>query len=264
MKDEVAEHACTFDVAVEHSRLDLLGRPYRDPLGVFGSALPDERPHEVPERDRGIHLGVVGLPCGGECSFGRGAGEVFELEATGQTCTHPVRGGQDAVRRRVVIGGRVVDKAAGVGGQALETGDGHSRHPPPSDIATLLGRYGTDKAVRDRIMTIAHELNTDNFLRLHEGSPDTLAAVARHESIPRTVTACEPLAIPVLAQTEDCALALIVGPNAAHTRMIRQRRLRHPGSLETVLYVHEAGPRASRRLTSVGVQTRSSKRSLER
>ncbi|MGM1060658.1 DUF5753 domain-containing protein [Saccharothrix sp. Mg75] len=122
----------------------------------------------------------------------------------------------------------------------LETG---TRGTLPSDIATLLGRYGTDKATRDRIMAVAHESNTDSFLRVHDGSPDTLAALAAHEPVARTVTAYEPLIVPLLGQTEDYALALTGGPNAAQTRMVRQRRLRQPGSRETVLYVNEAALR---------------------
>lgn len=87
----------------------------------------------------------------------------------------------------------------------LESG---SRGTSVWDIGALLGHYGTDKRTRERIIAIATEVDTASFLRLHHGSPDTLAALSAHEPTARTVTAYEP--VTVLAQTEDYARALML------------------------------------------------------
>lgn len=119
----------------------------------------------------------------------------------------------------------------------LETG---SRSTSAWDIAALLGRYGTGKATRERILAVASERDTGSFLRRHDGSPDTLAALAVHERIARIVTAYEPLAVPALAQTEAYVLARTSDRQVARTRVDRQRELRRPGAREMVLYVNEA------------------------
>jgi transcriptional regulator with XRE-family HTH domain len=119
----------------------------------------------------------------------------------------------------------------------LESG---SRGTSKWDIASLLGRYHVDKATRERIMTIAAELDSGNFLRLHDRSPDDLAALSVHERHARGIAVYEPLIIPALAQTEDYAVVMTGGPNAAAIRMNRQRALRAPGDRETVFYIHEA------------------------
>ncbi|MER5262286.1 DUF5753 domain-containing protein [Actinosynnema sp. NPDC002837] len=119
----------------------------------------------------------------------------------------------------------------------LETGH---RGTSQWDIACLLGRYGADKAARERVMIMAAELDTGNFLRMHNGVPDDLAALSVHERQARGIAVYEPLTIPALAQTEDYALAMTGGPNPAGIRMRRQRELRMLGSLETVFYIHEA------------------------
>ncbi|MFD1145719.1 helix-turn-helix domain-containing protein [Saccharothrix hoggarensis] len=122
----------------------------------------------------------------------------------------------------------------------LETG---SRGTSAWEIGTLLGRCGADKPTRDRILSIASEADTGSFLRLHRASPDTLTALALHESAARTVTVYEPLTIPSLAQTEDYAFALTRDRDATQARMDRQDNLRRPGGPETVIYIHEAALR---------------------
>lgn len=122
----------------------------------------------------------------------------------------------------------------------LETG---SRGTSPWEIGTLLGRCAADKPTRDRILAIASEPDTGNFLRLHNPSPDTLTALTVHEQAARTVTAYEPLAIPSLAQTEDYAYALTRDKTIAQARMTRQDGLRRPGGPETVFYIHETALR---------------------
>ncbi|MFD0202274.1 MULTISPECIES: helix-turn-helix domain-containing protein [Saccharothrix] len=122
----------------------------------------------------------------------------------------------------------------------LETG---SRGTSPWEIGTLLGRCGADKPTRDRILAIASEADTGNFVRRHEPWSDTLTALTVHEYAASTLTTYEPLVIPSLAQTEDYALALTQDRSVVDARMARQETLRRPGGPETVIYVHEAALR---------------------
>ncbi|MGW4115291.1 helix-turn-helix domain-containing protein [Actinosynnema sp. NPDC004786] len=118
----------------------------------------------------------------------------------------------------------------------LETG---SRGTSTADIATLLGRYGTDKPTRERIVAIAAEPDTGSFLRRHDGAPDELVALSVHESIARTLAAYEPMVVPALLQTEDYAAALTGSPETAQARMRRQQRLRRSGEPKSVYFLHE-------------------------
>ncbi len=121
----------------------------------------------------------------------------------------------------------------------LETG---SRGTGSWDIATLLGRCGADKPSRDRVMALAVEQDTGNFLRMHGQLPDTLAALSVHERAAATITTYEPLAIPNLAQTEDYAHALTGDAAIARTRIGRQQQM-GPSRPRTVFYIHEAALR---------------------
>ncbi|WP_158852366.1 helix-turn-helix domain-containing protein [Saccharothrix deserti] len=122
----------------------------------------------------------------------------------------------------------------------LETG---SRGTSPWEIGTLLGRCGADKPTRDRVMAIANEPDTGSFLRLHDGSPDSLLALSVHEQTARAVTVYEPLTVPSLAQTEDYARAVSGNESVVGARAARQEVLRRPGGPQTVLFVHEAALR---------------------
>ncbi|MFJ6674456.1 helix-turn-helix domain-containing protein [Actinosynnema sp. NPDC091369] len=122
----------------------------------------------------------------------------------------------------------------------LETG---SRGTSPWEIGTLLGRCGADKPTRDRILAIASESDSGNFVRRHDPGPDAITAVYVHEHAALTLTTYEPLVIPSLAQTEDYAYALTGDHDATEARMARQETLRRPGGPETVIYVHEAALR---------------------
>ena len=122
----------------------------------------------------------------------------------------------------------------------LETG---SRGTAPWEIGTLLGRCGADKATRDRILAIASEADTGNFVRRHHPWPDTLTSLSVHEHAASTLTTYEPLVVPSLAQTEDYAYALTGDRDATQARMARQEVLRRPGGPETVIYIHEAALR---------------------
>ncbi|GAA3459276.1 helix-turn-helix transcriptional regulator [Saccharothrix longispora] len=122
----------------------------------------------------------------------------------------------------------------------LETG---SRGTSPWEIGTLLGRCGADKATRDRVLAIAVEADTGNFVRRNTPSADTLLALTLHENAARTVMAYEPLTVPSLAQTEDYATVLTGDRSVARARAARQDNLRRPTGPETVIFVHEAALR---------------------
>ncbi|MGM1057869.1 helix-turn-helix domain-containing protein [Saccharothrix sp. Mg75] len=122
----------------------------------------------------------------------------------------------------------------------LETG---SRGTSPWEIGTLLGRCGADKATRDRVLAIAIEADTGNFVRRNDPTADTLLAVTLHENAARTVASYEPLTVPSLAQTEDYATALTGDRAVARARAARQEALRRETGPRTVIYVHEAALR---------------------
>ncbi|GAA3462712.1 helix-turn-helix domain-containing protein [Saccharothrix longispora] len=122
----------------------------------------------------------------------------------------------------------------------LETG---SRGTSPWEIGTLLGHYGADKPTRARLLAITTEPDTGSFLRLHDGTPDLLPALALHERAARTITTYEPLTVPDLAQTEDYARALLGDGALARQRLVRQEVLCQDTGPEVVLYVNEAALR---------------------
>lgn len=112
----------------------------------------------------------------------------------------------------------------------LETG---TRGTAPWEIGTLLGRYGIDRATRERVMAVATEPDTGSHLRPHIPDADVPLIVAIHERTAQTVTTYEGLTIPPLARTKDYARAL-TGVPAAATRLERL----HPHCVLTI-YLHE-------------------------
>ncbi|MEU4767730.1 DUF5753 domain-containing protein [Actinosynnema sp. NPDC023794] len=123
----------------------------------------------------------------------------------------------------------------------LETG---SRGTRAWEIATLIGRLGADKPARDRILAIADEPDNGNFLRPYNDVPDTLTALTLHEQLAQTIITYEPLTVPNLAQTEDCAHALTGDRALATARTARQDALRRRSvGPEMVVLVHEAALR---------------------
>ncbi|XVS62093.1 helix-turn-helix domain-containing protein [Actinosynnema sp. CA-299493] len=119
----------------------------------------------------------------------------------------------------------------------LETG---SRGTSPWEIAVLTGRLGADKPARDRILTIATELDTGSFLRHHGTAPDTLTALRQNEQAALTITTYHPLTIPDLVQTGDYTHALTGDRVLVQDRAIRQEILHSTTRPDTVLYIHEA------------------------
>ncbi|MEU4806348.1 Scr1 family TA system antitoxin-like transcriptional regulator [Actinosynnema sp. NPDC023587] len=101
----------------------------------------------------------------------------------------------------------------------LETG---SRGTSAWEIATLIGRLGTDEPARDRVLAIADEPDNGSFLRPHNDEPDTVTAPTLHEQLAQTITTYEPLKVPGLAQTEDCAYAFTGDRTLAMARIARQ------------------------------------------
>ncbi|MFT7841813.1 helix-turn-helix transcriptional regulator [Saccharothrix sp. BKS2] len=147
------------------------------------------------------------------------------------------------VRHRARMSSGFVSEALGWSLGKLSKLETSSRGTSAWEIGTLLGRCGADKATRERVMAIAQESDIGSFLRLHDGSPDSLLALSLHEQMALTVAAYEPLIIPGLAQTEDYARALGGDEVVVEARLARQEVLRRPGGPETVLYLHEAALR---------------------
>ncbi|WP_194283045.1 helix-turn-helix domain-containing protein [Saccharothrix syringae] len=109
------------------------------------------------------------------------------------------------------------------------------------EIGILIGRYGVDKATRDRVLALADQrADIHNFLRLHTPCPDALTVLTLHEANAATVTAYEPFTVPALGQTEDYARALIDDQDQVGARMKRQRVLHAVNGPRVLLYVHEA------------------------
>ena len=122
----------------------------------------------------------------------------------------------------------------------LETG---TRGASVFDIATLLGMCAADKATRDRIMALAEESDTGNFLRLHDGSGDSLLTLALHERSARTITTYEALTVPSLLQTESYALTLTESVALTAARMDRQKELRGRRVEKATFFIHESALR---------------------
>ncbi|MFE2755004.1 helix-turn-helix domain-containing protein [Actinosynnema sp. NPDC059335] len=147
------------------------------------------------------------------------------------------------VRHRAQMSAAFVSEALGWSLGKLSKLETGTRGTSTCEIGTLLGCCGADKATRERIIAIADEADTGSFLRLHDGSPDSLLALSLHEQTALTVAVYEPLTIPGLAQIEEYARALDGDAAVVEARMARQEVLRRRGGPETALYVHEAALR---------------------
>jgi hypothetical protein len=118
------------------------------------------------------------------------------------------------------------------------------------ELAVLLGRLGTDKRTRHRIITLAQGHDTGYLLRPHFGNlADSLVCLIIHERAARTICKYEPVLVPGLLQTREYAEVLIrgggvnpvedVGP-MIRSRMDRQEVLTGHESPDAMFFVHEA------------------------
>ncbi|MCS7478193.1 helix-turn-helix domain-containing protein [Umezawaea endophytica] len=117
------------------------------------------------------------------------------------------------------------------------------------EIGVLLGKCGTDKPTRDRIMRLMREHHTGHFLRSHSDEPaDVLLSLNLHERLATSLTCYEPLGIPALLQSEDYARALLFSAThppvtvepAVRRRMDRQGVLSGDHVDGFAFYIHEA------------------------
>ncbi|WP_170155801.1 helix-turn-helix domain-containing protein [Umezawaea tangerina] len=97
------------------------------------------------------------------------------------------------------------------------------------DIGALLGRCGADRPTRDRVMVLAGEQHAGWFVRPH-------SSVVLHERSALTISCYEPMAVPVLLQTEDYARASSTGVDRLAERQAVLHGDRAPDS---VFYVRE-------------------------
>lgn len=117
------------------------------------------------------------------------------------------------------------------------------------NIATLLGRCGADKPVRDRIMRLVQQQNLGYFTRPHDGQPpDDLFCLRVQERAAAAISCYEPVLVPALLQSEDYARALLAStadsPDVlaefVRSRMERQAILRGHRAPESVFYINES------------------------
>ncbi|WP_199442348.1 helix-turn-helix domain-containing protein [Umezawaea beigongshangensis] len=117
------------------------------------------------------------------------------------------------------------------------------------ELAALLGRLGTDKRTRDRIIALAQGHDTGYLARPHFSTlADSLVCLIIHERAARTICKYELMLVPGLLQTEEYAETLIrgggvdaaedVGP-MIRSRMDRQEVLTGDESPDAVFFVHE-------------------------
>ncbi|PRY29195.1 DUF5753 domain-containing protein [Umezawaea tangerina] len=78
------------------------------------------------------------------------------------------------------------------------------------DVATLLGRYVSDRSTRDRLRLLTSEPDIGYFLRCHGlDLPESLTAVSMHERLAATIVSFDPVVIPSLVQSADYARELL-------------------------------------------------------
>ena len=116
------------------------------------------------------------------------------------------------------------------------------------DVGTLLGAYGTDKSIRERLRKLAQRQDEDWLVRDHVGRrPEELLCWRVHEDLALKIACYEPLAIPSLLQTENYALGLSGGVAEVGDRIepaVEQRfgsRQVLDGSVvpEVAVFIHE-------------------------
>lgn len=117
------------------------------------------------------------------------------------------------------------------------------------NIATLLGRCGADKEVRERIMLLAEQQKPGYFVRPHDGRPpDDLLCLRVQERAAHAISCYEPVFVPALLQSEDYARELLA-PMANSSEMLeeyvrgrmeRQAILRGRHAPQSVFYLNES------------------------
>jgi hypothetical protein len=119
----------------------------------------------------------------------------------------------------------------------LETG---TRATSQIELAALLGRCGTDRNTRERILAIAAEGDVRSFVRPHNGCPDSLLALSVHERIATSIMVYDTLTVPSIAQTEKYAYALTGSESVVRARMRRHELFRRANNPSVHVYIHEA------------------------
>lgn len=151
-------------------------------------------------------------------------------------------------RKRAGMRGSTVAEELGWSTAKLSKLEKGWRGTSPWEIGTLLGKCGTDKATRDRIMRLAHEPNIGCFVRPHDGGlADDLLSLSLHERTALTITCYEPMVIPGLLQVEKYTRALLADTSGSadaldtfvRTRAVRQAALRGDRAPTSTFYIHE-------------------------
>jgi hypothetical protein len=156
-------------------------------------------------------------------------------------------------REHARVGGSAVCEELEWSPAKLSKLEGGWRGTSDVELAVLLGKLGSDKATRDRVLRLAREHDTGYLVRPHFGKlADSLLCLIIHERAATTITSYEPMIVPGLLQTEDYASAMIrrFGVGTAdevdlkiRARIDRQEVLTGAHVLESVFFIHESALR---------------------
>ncbi|WP_199444152.1 DUF5753 domain-containing protein [Umezawaea beigongshangensis] len=158
-------------------------------------------------------------------------------------------------RERARVGGSAVCEELEWSPAKLSKLEGGWRGTSDVELAVLLGRLGSDKATRDRVLRLAREHDTGYLVRPHFGKlADSLLCLIIHERAARAISSYEPMIVPGLLQTEDYAAAMIGKFGEAtqenvdlkvRARIDRQEILASERSPVTEFFIHETALRTA-------------------
>lgn len=121
----------------------------------------------------------------------------------------------------------------------LETG---ARQTSILELGTLLGFYKAPPEARKRVARLLAEGDSGSVVRLHDGSPDSLAVATSNVELTAAIKSYDPLIVPWPLQTEAYARAVTGDQAATQARMERQATLfrRFDSPPKVTVYVPEA------------------------
>ncbi|WNV88261.1 helix-turn-helix transcriptional regulator [Umezawaea sp. Da 62-37] len=159
--------------------------------------------------------------------------------------------GEELRRVRVGLGIKASTLCEEVGWSSAKLSklEGGTRGACEADVATLLGFYRADKAVRARVLELVKQSDRGCFVRAHhDASPDDVLCARMHEAVARTLTCYQPLLLPSLLRSKAYAEALLghagAGGEQRDSRLghlaARQEVLHRESAPEAVVFIHEA------------------------
>lgn len=83
----------------------------------------------------------------------------------------------------------------------------------PDDVAAVLGYLGAPSKVREELLSLVRDGETQNWIQVGSGLPKVWKNLARMESDAKVIRNYEPLFVPALLQTGDYARAVLTACN---------------------------------------------------